>query len=110
MIHRRSVKEFAMIMLGLAIVAAAVFFFMLPSHVSVGSAAALAMILSNYIPLPVSAITLLMNIFLLILGFLFIGLEFGGKTVFCAVLMPAILWVFEMLFPEFQPRRQQQHR
>lgn len=102
MIHRRSVKEFAMIMLGLAIVAAAVFFFMLPSHVSVGSAAALAMILSNYIPLPVSAITLLMNIFLLILGFLFIGPEFGGKTVFCAVLMPAMLWVFEVLFPEFQ--------
>lgn len=102
MIHRRSVKEFAMIMLGLAIVAAAVFFFMLPSHVSVGSAAALAMILSNYIPLPVSAITLLMNIFLLILGFLFIGPEFGGKTVFCAVLMPAMLWVFEMLFPGFQ--------
>lgn len=102
MIHRRSVKEFAMIMLGLAIVAAAVFFFMLPSHVSVGSAAALAMILSNYIPLPVSAITLLMNIFLLILGFLLIGPEFGGKTVFCAVLMPAMLWVFEVLFPEFQ--------
>lgn len=102
MIHRRSVKEFAMIMLGLAIVAAAVFFFMLPSHVSVGSAAALAMILSNYIPLPVSAITLLMNIFLLFLGFLFIGPEFGGKTVFCAVLMPAMLWVFEVLFPEFQ--------
>ena len=102
MSHRRSVKEFAMIMLGLAIVAAAVFFFMLPSHVSVGSAAALAMILSNYIPLPVSAITLLMNIFLLILGFLFIGPEFGGKTVFCAVLMPAMLWVFEVLFPEFQ--------
>ena len=67
-----------------------------------GSAAALAMILSNYIPLPVSAITLLMNIFLLILGFLFIGPEFGGKTVFCAVLMPAMLWVFEVLFPEFQ--------
>ena len=102
MSHRRSVKEFAMIMLGLAIVAAAVFFFMLPSHVSVGSAAALAMILSNYIPLPVSAITLLMNIFLLFLGFLFIGPEFGGKTVFCAVLMPAMLWVFEVLFPEFQ--------
>ena len=32
MIHRRSVKEFAMIMLGLAIVAAAVFFFMLPTE------------------------------------------------------------------------------
>ncbi len=102
MINRRSLKEFAMIVIGLAIVAASVYFFMLPSHVSVGSASALAMILSNFVPLPVSVITLIMNIFLLILGFLFIGPEFGGKTVFCAVLMPGMLWVFEQLFPDFQ--------
>ena len=71
-------------------------------HVSVGSASALAMIISNFVPLPVSAITLIINIGLLIIGVLFIGPEFGGKTVICAVLMPAILWVFEMLFPDFQ--------
>jgi len=52
--------------------------------------------------LPVSAITLIMNIFLLIIGVLFIGPEFGGKTIFCAVLMPGMLWVLEMLFPDFQ--------
>ncbi len=102
MINKRSVKEFAKIIIGLAIVAAAVYFFMLPSHVSVGSASAMAMIISNYVPLPVSIITLIMNIFLLILGFLFIGPEFGGKTVFCAVLMPAMLWVLEQVFPNFQ--------
>ena len=102
MINKRSAREFVVIVVGLAIVAAAVFFFMLPSHVSVGSASALAMIISNFIPLPVSVITLIMNIFLLIIGFLFIGPEFGGKTVFCAVLMPGMLWVLEQLFPNFQ--------
>ena len=102
MVNKRSLKELAVIVVGLAIVAAAVFFFMLPSHVSVGSASALAMILSNFIPLPVSVITLIMNIFLLIIGFLFIGPEFGGKTVFCAVLMPGMLWVLEQMFPNFQ--------
>lgn len=102
MVNKRSLKELAVIVVGLAIVAAAVFFFMLPSHVSVGSASALAMILSNFIPLPVSVITLIMNIFLLIVGFLFIGPEFGGKTVFCAVLMPGMLWVLEQMFPNFQ--------
>lgn len=97
-----SYKEFLAIIVGLAIVAAAVFFFMLPSHVSVGSASALAMIISNFIPLPVSVITLIMNVFLLVIGFLFIGAEFGGKTVFCAVLMPGMLWIFEQVFPDFQ--------
>lgn len=102
MIRKHSVKEAVMILLGLSITAAAVYFFMLPSHVSVGSATALAMVLSNFVPLPVSAITLILNIFLLILGYLLIGPEFGIKTIFCAVLMPGMLWVFEMLFPDFQ--------
>ena len=99
---RNTVKEFAVITVGTAIVAAAVFFFMLPSHVSVGSGAALAMVLSNFIPLPVSAITLAMNVVLLILGFLLIGPEFGIKTVYCSILMPVLMGVLEWIFPNFQ--------
>ena len=99
---KQSLKQFFVITAGVTIVAIAVYFFMLPSHVSVGSASALAMVLSNFIPLPVSAITMIMNVGLLIIGFLLIGPEFGIKTVYCAVLMPGILWIFEMLFPNFQ--------
>lgn len=102
MINKNTIKEFLVIIVGTAIVAAAVFFFMLPSHVSVGSAAALAMLIGNFIPIPVSAITAGLNIFLLIIGFLLIGPEFGGKTVFTALLMPGFMWVFECLFPNFQ--------
>jgi uncharacterized membrane-anchored protein YitT (DUF2179 family) len=68
----------------------------------VGSGAALAMVLSNFIPLSVSTITLIMNVGLLIIGFLLIGPEFGIKTVYCSVLMPVILGIFEWLFPDFQ--------
>ena len=97
-----AVKEFAIITVGTAIVAAAVFFFMMPSHVSVGSGAALAMVLSNFIPLSVATITLIMNVGLLIIGFLLIGPEFGIKTVYCSILMPMIVGVFEQIFPNFQ--------
>ena len=99
---RETVKEFSVITIGTVIVSAAVFFFMLPSQVSVGSAAALAMVLSNFIPMSVSAITLIMNIGLLAVGFFLIGPEFGAKTVYCSVLMPVVLGVFELLFPNFQ--------
>ena len=99
---RNTIKEFAIITVGTAIVAAAVFFFMLPSHVSVGSGAALAMVLSNFIPLSVSTITLIMNIGLLIIGFILIGPEFGAKTIYCAILMPLVMGVFEWIFPNFQ--------
>ena len=99
---RNALKDFSIITFGTAIIAAAVFFFMLPSHVSVGSGAALAMVLSNFIPLSVSAITLIMNAILLVLGFLLIGSEFGGKTVYCAILLPVLMGILEWIFPNFQ--------
>lgn len=95
-------KEYIVITFGAALAAAAIYFFMLPSHVAVGSGSALAMVLSNFIPLPVSVLSLLLNVFLLILGFILIGPEFGAKTVYVALLIPVCLGVFEKLFPDFQ--------
>lgn len=102
MLSRKNLREFFIITVGTAIIAAAVYFFMLPSHVSVGSGAALAMVISNFIPLPVSLITMILNVLLMIIGFLLIGPEFGAKTVYCSLLMPAIMGVYEIFFPDFQ--------
>jgi len=102
MFSRKNVKEFAIITVGTIIIAAAVYFFMLPSHVSVGSGPALAMVISNFVPLPVSMITMAFNVVLLIISFLLIGPEFGAKTVYCSMLMPAVMGVYEMIFPDFQ--------
>lgn len=102
MVNKKNIWDWAVISFGTLIVAVAVYFFMMPSHVTVGSAAALAMVISNFIPLDVSVITMAMNIILLIIGFLLIGPEFGAKTVYCAILMPAYLWIFERLLPDFQ--------
>ena len=103
MINKRSIKEFGIITVGTAIIAAAVYFFMLPSHATVGSASALALVISNFVPLPVSAITFLLNAGLLLIGFLLIGPEFGGKTVYASVLLPAIMRIYELLFPDSSP-------
>lgn len=97
-----AIREFLIITFATVIVAAAVFFFLIPSHVSVGSISGLAIVLGNFIPLNISAITLILNIFLLILGFLFIGREFGAKTVYTSLLLPVMLGVFELLFPNNQ--------
>lgn len=95
-------KEFGLITLGAVLAAAAVYFFMLPSHVAVGSASALGMVLSNIIPLPVSVITLILNVVLLIMGFLLIGPEFGAKTVYTSIMVPVAMGALEIIFPDFQ--------
>ena len=100
--NKQKVLDWLIITAGVTVVATAVFFFMMPLNITVGSGAALAMVLSNFIPLPVSVITMLLNIILLIIGFLLIGPEFGAKTVYCSVLMPAVLWIYEQLLPNFQ--------
>ena len=102
MLNKRNIREFISITVGTIITACAVFFFMMPSHVTVGSAAGLAIVLSEFLPLSVSAITMVMNVGLLIIGFLLIGPEFGAKTVYCAVLLPAVIGVLEWIFPNFQ--------
>ena len=100
--NRRTIKELGIITAGTIIIASAVFFFMIPSHVSVGSASALAMVLSNFIALPVSVITFVINMVLLVIGFLLLGHEFGLKTVYASILMPAVMRVYELIWPNFQ--------
>lgn len=95
-----SLKEFFIITFGALIVTAAVFFFLIPSQVSVGSISGLAMILGNVIPLKLSVITFVLNAALLVIGFLLIGREFGVKTVYTSILLPVFLGVFEVLFPD----------
>ena len=99
---KQTIKEYLILTIGTFIIACAVYFFMLPSHVTVGSISALAMVLNNFIPLPVSVITLSMNIVLLIVGFVLIGKEFGAKTVYASILLPGFLAMFETILPNFQ--------
>ena len=97
-----SFKEFATLTFGAAIVAVAVYFFMLPSKVTVGSASALALVISNFVPLPVSVITFVINAGLLVIAYFLIGPEFGIKTVYTSLVMPCFMGLYEMLFPNFQ--------
>ncbi len=84
-----------------AIIAAAVFFFLAPSHASVSSISGLGIVLSNFVPLPLSVITMILNVVLLLIGFLTCGREFGVKTVYTSIMLPLFLGLFEALFPNF---------
>ena len=96
------IHDYLIITIGTIIIASAVFFFMVPSKVTVGSASALAMVISNFVDIPVSIITFVLNGALLVVGYLLIGPEFGAKTVYTSLLMPGVMRVYEILFPNFQ--------
>ena len=93
------IKETLVLTAAMAIVAGAVYFFLLPSHASVSSISGLGIILSNFVPLPLSAITMILNVLLLIIGFFTCGKEFGAKTVYTSIVLPLFLALFERIFP-----------
>ena len=95
------IKEIGILTAAVAIIAAAVYFFLVPSHASVSSISGLGIVVSNFIPLPLSAITMIMNVVLLVIGFLTCGKEFGAKTVYTSIMLPLFLGMFELLFPDF---------
>ena len=96
------IKEIIILTVAVTIIAAAIFFFLVPSHTSISSISGLGIVLSNFIPLPLSAITMILNVVLLIIGFLTCGKEFGAKTVYTSILLPLLLGLFELLFPNFE--------
>ena len=95
------IKETVILTVAVAIIAAAVYFFLVPSHTSVSSISGLGIVLSNFVPLQLSAITMILNVVLLIIGFFTCGREFGVKTVYTSVMLPLFLGVFEIIFPNF---------
>jgi len=99
---REIAKEIVILTVAVAIIAAAVFFFLIPSHAAVSSISGLAIVLSNFVPMTVSEITFVLNVVLLIVGFLLCGKEFGVKTVYTSIMLPAFMKLFELIWPNNQ--------
>ena len=89
--------EINILTIAIAIIAVAVYFFLVPSHTSISSMSGLGIVLSNFVPLPLSVITMILNVVLLIIGFFTCGKEFGLKQ-FTRVLCYRCFWVYLRIF------------
>lgn len=93
------IKELIILTGAVAIIAAAVFFFLVPSQTAVSSISGLAIVLSNIVPLSISSITMILNVGLLVIGFILCGPEFGYKTVYTSIMLPVFIGILECLLP-----------
>ncbi|MCI9490907.1 YitT family protein [Lachnospiraceae bacterium 48-42] len=95
-----NLRESVILVVGMFIVAVAVYYMMMPGGFVLGSLSGLVIVLVNFIPLPVSVLTFIINGILLVIGFLLIGKEFGGKTIVASILLPVYLAIFEKVTPD----------
>jgi uncharacterized membrane-anchored protein YitT (DUF2179 family) len=97
---RKTIKEYILITIGAVLVAISVHFFLSPANLAAGGVSGIAIILSKFLPqIPIGLMMLSMNIILFIVGFIFIGNSFGGKTIYASLSLSGITWVLERLFP-----------
>lgn len=101
---KKTIYEYIMITIGLLLVAAGVYFFLIPNDLAAGGVTGLAMVINYYFPvLNVGAIMLVLNVILFIIGFIFIGSGFGIKTIYSSLMLSFMISMMEELFPMAGP-------
>ncbi|MBQ2667003.1 MAG: YitT family protein [Clostridia bacterium] len=100
---QKLIRDGISIVLGSALAACAVYFFLIPNDLAVGSVSGISIVLNTFIPLRVTTISLILNVILLLLGAVFIGAGFSGKTVLTTLLYSGMLSGLEFLFPNLEP-------
>lgn len=98
------IREFLFINLGLALVAAGIHFFKIPNHFATGGVSGIAIVTQHFFPnINVGPIMLIINILFLVAGYAMIGRNFGSKTVYSSLMLSAMVWFLDKIFPMNMP-------
>ncbi len=100
---KKTVVEYAVLTAATVILAVGIRFFKYPNNFSFGGVTGLAVLLGGALPWSVSTTVFVINIALVVVGFLFLGRGFGVKTVYVSVLMSAALSLLERYVPMDAP-------
>lgn len=92
-------KELIIMTVGMFFGAAAVNYFLVPSHLVIGSISGLSIVLSQLLPIKVSVMIFIINAILLLLALVLIGKEFGAKTIYTALILGPLMDVWEAIIP-----------
>ena len=97
-------KELIIMTVGMTVAAAAVYYFLMPSKLVVGSITGLSIVIGNLfaaagIGIKVSQVIVVINAILLILAWILIGKEFGAKTVYTALILGPLVDMWEKVLP-----------
>ncbi len=96
-------KSYLAITVSTLMVAVGIYFFKFPNNFTFGGVSGLSVVVGKVTPLTPSASNFILNILLVILGFLFLGRDFGFKTVYSSILLSFAVSAFAKIFPMSHP-------
>ena len=100
---KRTLEEYAILTVATLILVVGVYVFKFPNNFSFGGVTGIAVVLSAVMPATPGNITFIINMALLVVGFIFLGKSFGIRTVYVSVLMSVGLSLAEVWFPMEHP-------
>lgn len=99
----KKIKNFMVMTMGCVLLAVGVYFFKIPNGFATGGVTGIGTVLAKLTPISPGAWIWVLNIVLLLLGFIFLGKGNGVKTVYCSMLYSAITYVLEIVVPLTEP-------
>ncbi len=100
---KATLKEYFLLTIATFILCIGVYVFKFPNHFSFGGVTGIAIVLSALVPNTPGFLTMIINMVLLLVGFIFLGKETGLKTTYTSVLTSVLLWGAEYIFPMERP-------
>ena len=104
---KRTIEEYIVLTVATLILVVGVYLFKFPNNFSFGGVTGIAVVLGAVMPVSPGSITFVINMALLVVGFIFLGKSFGIKTVYVSVLTSVGLSAAERWFPMNSPLTQQ---
>ena len=98
---KRTVIRWVLLIVGIIMMSASVYFFQTPNDFTLGGIAGIAVIINSFIPAPVNAILTqgvimaIINVLLLIVGLIILGKQCTIRTIFCSLAYTLIIWLCE---------------
>lgn len=103
-IGQAKIKNFLLITLGTVLTAVGIYFFKFPNNFSTGGVSGISILLGKLVPFLSPAVSMwVINLILLLIGFLFFGRGFGLMTAYCSMLYSFLTWLFEVIYPMTAP-------
>ena len=96
-------KEYSMLTIATILLVVGVYVFKFPNNFSFGGVTGISVILAKVFHLSAGTYNFIINVALLVLGFIFLGASFGIKTVYVSLLSSLGLSALEKFFPMSHP-------
>ena len=97
---KKNIKEFALITIGILLVAISVVYFFEPNNIAAGGITGLAIVINHYIPfISIGPLVLMMDAVLFVIALIVLGAKFGAKTIYSSVLLSVSMWIMQTFIP-----------